>query len=166
MPGAMTFAGPRDVLAFREALEALEPGRRHRIAFVASAGVAWTLPLYELALQTAEHGRRHGLDLHLEFVTREADPLDVFGPDASAAVARRLISSGVHLRTGDLRPGVRRRPAVAGARRPARGRPRRRAAAPVRPGARPGFPATPDGFVPSTRTAACATSTASGRSAT
>ncbi len=100
MPGAMTFAGPRDVLAFREALEALEPGRRHRIVFVASAGVAWTLPLYELALQTAEHGRRHGLDLHLELVTREADPLGVFGPDASAAVARRLISSGVHLRTG------------------------------------------------------------------
>ena len=51
-------------------------------------------------LQTAEHGRRRGLDLHLELVTREADPLDVFGPDASAAVARRLMSSGVHLRTG------------------------------------------------------------------
>jgi len=99
MRGAMTFAGPRDVLAFREALEALEPGRRHRIAFVASTGVAWTLPLYELALQTAEHGRRRGLDLHLELVTREADPLGVFGRDASAAVARRLISSGVHLRT-------------------------------------------------------------------
>ena len=99
MPGAMTFTGPRDVLAFREALESLEPGRRHRIAFVAARASAWTLPLYELALQTAEHGRRRGLELHLEVVTREADPLDVFGPDASAAVARRLISSGVHLRT-------------------------------------------------------------------
>lgn len=100
LPGAMTFAGPRDVLAIKEAIEGLCPGRRHAIAFVATAGVAWTLPLYELALMTAEHGRRYGLDLHLELVTRERDPLDVFGGAASVAVARRLISAGVHLRTG------------------------------------------------------------------
>jgi sulfide:quinone oxidoreductase len=100
LPGAMTFAGPRDVLAIKDAIEALAPGRRHSIAFVATAGVAWTLPLYELALMTAEHGRRHGLDLHIEVVTRESDPLDVFGAAASSAVARRLVAAGVHLRTG------------------------------------------------------------------
>ena len=98
--GALTFAGPRDVLAIREALEALRPDRRHRIAFVATSGVTWTLPLYELALMTAEHGRARGLDLQLELVTRESDPLDLFGPEASAEIARRLISAGVHLRTG------------------------------------------------------------------
>jgi sulfide:quinone oxidoreductase len=147
IPGAMTFAGPRDVLAFREALEALEPGRRHRIAFVASAGVGWTLPLYELALQTAVHARRHGLDLDLELVTREADPLGAFGQEASAAVARRLISAGVRLRTatfaqeyddgrlwleleGPLQADlVVALPRLSG------------------PGL-PGLPATPDGFVP------------------
>ena len=146
VPGAMTFTGPRDVLAFREALESLEPGRAHRIAFVAGAGVAWTLPLYELALQTAEHGRRHGLKLHLEVVTREADPLDVFGPDASAAVARRLITSGVHLRTAPSRRSSTTR--GSGWSSKARSRPTsRRPAAPVRPGLA-GFPATSDGFVP------------------
>ena len=31
---------------------------------------------------TAEHGRRLGLDLQLELVTRESDPLDVFGAAA------------------------------------------------------------------------------------
>jgi sulfide:quinone oxidoreductase len=98
--GAMTFAGPRDVLAIREAIEALRPGRRHTIAFVATAGVAWTLPLYELALMTAEHGRRRGLDLHLEVVTRESDPLGIFGAVASTAVAARLAAAGVHVRTG------------------------------------------------------------------
>ena len=66
LTGAITFAGPRDVLAIRETIEALAPGRRHKIAFVAMAGTAWTLPLYELALMTAEYGQRHGLDLAIE----------------------------------------------------------------------------------------------------
>lgn len=102
LPGAITFAGPRDVLAIREAIEALRPGRRHAIVFVATAGVTWTLPLYELALMTAGHGRRRGLDLHLEVVTRESDPLGIFGAAASAAVAERLADAGVHLRTGSF----------------------------------------------------------------
>jgi sulfide:quinone oxidoreductase len=100
VPGALTFSGPRDVAAVRDALEALDRGRRHVIAFVAGAGVAWTLPLYELALMTAEYGRREGLDLRIELVTREADPLDLFGAQASAAVAERLTAAGVHLRAG------------------------------------------------------------------
>jgi sulfide:quinone oxidoreductase len=98
VPGAIGFAGPRDVLAVREAIEALEPGRR--IAFVASAGVAWTLPLYELALMTAAHGRRHGLDLDIEVVTRESRPLGLFGGQASREVADRLAGAGIRLRTG------------------------------------------------------------------
>jgi sulfide:quinone oxidoreductase len=100
--GAITFAGPRDVLAVREAIEALRPGRRHTIAFVATAGIAWTLPLYELALMTAEYGRRRGLDLHLELVTRESDPLGVFGVAASDAVAAQLEAAGVHVRIGSF----------------------------------------------------------------
>src|SRR5215207_9731305 len=102
LPGAVTFAGPRDVLAISEAIDALRPGRPHAIVFVAPAGVAWTLPLYELALMTAEHGRRRGLDLRLEVVTRESDPLGVFGSSASAAVAERLAGAGVRLRTGSF----------------------------------------------------------------
>jgi sulfide:quinone oxidoreductase len=100
LPGALPFSGPRDVAAVREAIEGLKPGRRYAIAFVVPAGVAWTLPLYELALQTAAYARRRGLDLDLEIVTREADPLGVFGPEASAAVAQRLGAAGVRLRTG------------------------------------------------------------------
>lgn len=100
LAGAVTFAGPPDVLAVTEMIEALEPGRQHRIAFVAMAGTAWTLPLYELALQTAEHGRVHGLDLTLELITREAAPLGIFGAVASAAVRRRLDDAGIRVRTG------------------------------------------------------------------
>jgi sulfide:quinone oxidoreductase len=99
LPGAIPFAGPRDVIAIAEALDALSPGRPRSIAFVASAGTAWTLPLYELALMTAEHGRQCGLDLAIEVVTRESAPLGIFGTEASTAVARRLEAAGVRLRT-------------------------------------------------------------------
>ena len=100
LAGAVTFAGPPDVLAVKETIEALAPGRRHRIAFVAMAGTAWTLPLYELALMTAAHGRRRGLDLAIELITREAAPLGIFGAAASAAVLWRLADADVRIRTG------------------------------------------------------------------
>jgi sulfide:quinone oxidoreductase len=102
LPGALTFAGPRDVLAMLEAVERLEPGRVHRLAFVAVSDTAWTLPLYELALLTAARGRQNGLDLEIEVVTSESAPLGVFGAEASAAVGERLAAAGIHLRTGTV----------------------------------------------------------------
>ena len=95
LPGAVTFAGPRDVLAVTEAIEALQPGRRYLVALVAPPRVNWTLPLYELALLTAERARRTGLDLALEVVTHEPRPLAAFGVRASDAVARRLAGAGI-----------------------------------------------------------------------
>ena len=100
LAGAVTFGGPGDVLAIRETIEALAPGRQHRIAFVAMTGTAWTLPLYELALMTAEYGRRRGLDLAIELISRESAPLGIFGAEASAAVRRRLSDAGVRIRVG------------------------------------------------------------------
>ena len=100
LAGAISFGGPRDVFAVMEAIEGLAAGRRHAIAFVAMAGTAWTLPLYELALLTAESARARGLDVAIEVVTREDRPLGVFGVQASAEVGRRLAEAGIHLRTG------------------------------------------------------------------
>lgn len=102
LSGALTFAGPRDVVALMDAIEHLAPDRRHRIAFVAAPGTGWTLPLYELALLTAERAARDGLDLAVDLVTPESAPLGVFGAEASAAVARRLAFAGIHVRTGEL----------------------------------------------------------------
>ncbi len=99
LAGALSFAGPRDVLAVRETIEALAPERPHTIAFVAMAGTAWTLPLYELALMTAEFGRRRGLDLAIEVISNESAPLGVFGAEARAAVRRRLDDAGVRIRS-------------------------------------------------------------------
>ena len=124
LAGAITFAGPRDVLAIRETIEALAPGRRHTIAFVAMAGTAWTLPLYELALMTAEYGRRRELDLAIELISCESAPLGVFGADrqrgrTAPAERRRHSLSHRHLpdraRSRDRAPS----PARARAARPA-----------------------------------------------
>jgi sulfide:quinone oxidoreductase len=105
LPGAITFAGPPDVLALKDTIAALAPGRRHTIAFVAMSGAPWTLPLYELALMTAAHGRRHGLDLAIELITHESAPLGIFGASASAAVLQRVVNAGVRIRTGTFPTG-------------------------------------------------------------
>jgi sulfide:quinone oxidoreductase len=102
LPGALTFTGSRDVLAVKEAIERLEPGLLHHLAFVAPSGAAWTLPLYELALLTAARGREEGLDLAIEIVTSESAPLGVFGREASEAVGARLDEAAIHVRTGTL----------------------------------------------------------------
>jgi len=83
-----------------DAIEALAPGRFHRVAFVAVPGTTWTLPLYELALLTADRTVRENLDLAIELVTPESAPLGVFGAEASAGVARELTSAGIRVGTG------------------------------------------------------------------
>jgi sulfide:quinone oxidoreductase len=91
VPGAFTFRGPADVEAFA-ALVAADEGR---LAFAVPGGVAWPLPLYELALQTAD--AVPGAELTL--VTHEDEPLGVFGAAASAAVRELLERRGIVLRT-------------------------------------------------------------------
>jgi len=100
LPGALTFAGPRDVAAIGDALRALpRGGSRRRVVFDAPAGVAWTLPLYELALMTARWAEAEGRPLDVEVVTREDMPLGIFGAAASREVAMRLAAAGVRVRT-------------------------------------------------------------------
>lgn len=107
LPGALTFAGPRDVVTLTDAIDGLvRERRRSRIAFVCASGTSWTLPLYELALMTADRAVRHGVELAVEVVTAEPSPLAVFGTQASAAVARRLAFAGIHVRTGALAHAV------------------------------------------------------------
>jgi len=100
VPGALTFGGERDVPAVRAALQRLHAGAPLRVAFVAGAETAWTLPLYELALLTARWGSRAGLALEPWLITHEPRALALFGEEASAAVSSLLEESGVRLWTG------------------------------------------------------------------
>lgn len=100
VPGALTFGGERDVPAIRAALRRLHAGAPLRVAFVAGAETAWTLPLYELALLTARWASQAGLALEPWLVTHEPRALALFGEQASAAIASLLEESGVRLWTG------------------------------------------------------------------
>jgi sulfide:quinone oxidoreductase len=96
--GALVFSGPQDVPALAGMLDAAERGEMRAIAFAVSPGVAWTLPIYELAIMTAVELRdRSAGDVQITVVTPEATPLELFGAAASAAVARLLRDRGIRL---------------------------------------------------------------------
>jgi sulfide:quinone oxidoreductase len=100
VPGALTFSGPPSVAALRDLLDDVVLLRVSTVAFALPAGVAWALPLYELALMTAEHLREAGVDdARLVFVTPEREPLDVFGAPIASRIRALLAQRGIALRT-------------------------------------------------------------------
>jgi sulfide:quinone oxidoreductase len=100
VPGALTFTGPRDVSALRHLLEGLVARRVRAVAFAVPAAVTWALPLYELALMTAEHLRTAGVDdARLVLVTPERDPLEVFGAPIASRIRALLVERGIDLLT-------------------------------------------------------------------
>jgi sulfide:quinone oxidoreductase len=101
LPGALTFRGEADVRLVTGLLDDLDRGRVGRVVFALPGGATWPLPLYELALLTAEHLERTGRsDAELTVVTPEEAPLAVLGSEASEAVAARLHERGIALVTG------------------------------------------------------------------
>jgi sulfide:quinone oxidoreductase len=95
----LTFDG--DVLALNGLLADLERSRSRSLAFVVPKGCTWPLPLYELALMAADEVRgMHMGEVQLHLVTPEAAPLDIFGPEASAAVKELLDAAPITLHSG------------------------------------------------------------------
>lgn len=98
---ALTFRGLQDAERMHGLIQDMEAGYLRRLAFVVPPGVAWTLPLYELALQTAE--RADDLCLHwleITVVTPETRPLEQFGSPAAALVEDALTAARITLVTG------------------------------------------------------------------
>jgi sulfide:quinone oxidoreductase len=102
LPGALRFAGVRDVSVVRSALERTVDAPRPTIALVASGGVGWTLPLYELATLIAARFEEQRRERSLIVVTPEAEPLSVFGRTASRQVAHHLGQLGIQVRTSTM----------------------------------------------------------------
>ncbi len=71
-------------------IQDLEGGWVHSIAFVIPPGGVWPLPIYELALMTAERAYDMNIDASISLVTPEAAPLAVLGDAVSDAVRRLL----------------------------------------------------------------------------
>jgi sulfide:quinone oxidoreductase len=143
---AITFGADGAPEALAGLLSDLELGYARRIAFVAPSTVAWTLPLYELAVMTARDVWSAGIDgVELFLVTPEAQPLDAFGPEASAMVGDLLDGSGIEF-VGSTYAEVGHGFVLAGGRRIEAGR---TIALPVPFGpAIDGLPADPEGFIP------------------
>lgn len=92
---ALTLGAPGFRQDFARLLRDLESGLAHEVAFAAPAGMGWLLPLYELALLTADHLSERGTEAALSIVTYEQEPLEVFGPEASGHVRTLLDDRGI-----------------------------------------------------------------------
>jgi sulfide:quinone oxidoreductase len=99
VPGAFTYRGTPDAPELRWHLERVEAGEVPRTVFAVPAGIAWPLPLYEIALMTAARLTERNVNAELELVTAEQAPLAIFGSTASEAVAKLLDERGVKVRT-------------------------------------------------------------------
>lgn len=73
----------------------IEGGYTTSVAFVAPPGPVHQLPLYELALMTAERADSMGTDVDIAVVTPDDAPLAVFGPAVSDAVTGLLEQAGI-----------------------------------------------------------------------
>lgn len=98
---ALTFRGQEDAERVHGLVQDLEAGYGRRLAFVVPTGVAWSLPLYELALMAAGRAREmSSAGAEVTLVTPEEFPLAVFGRQASDEVARLLEDAGITVHTG------------------------------------------------------------------
>jgi len=91
VPGAITFAGPRDVPVVRALLDEVVAAGMSRLAVAIPAGIGWTLPAYELALLASSRLRlADGSAPHVSIVTPESTPLATFGSLVSADMRKLL----------------------------------------------------------------------------
>jgi sulfide:quinone oxidoreductase len=97
--GSLVYRGPNDYKRLASVIAEAAMGRFDSLTFALPAGVAWGLPLYELALMarvTLEDAA--SAEVRVDVVTPEEEPLGVFGEAGSASVKRTLEARGVGLR--------------------------------------------------------------------
>jgi sulfide:quinone oxidoreductase len=86
--------------SFRAIVRDIEMGHARSVAFVLPHGPVWPVPLYELALMTAERARSMSLYAQITFITPEGRPLKAFGQAAGDAIACLLEEAEIKLHTG------------------------------------------------------------------
>ena len=98
-PRALAYGGPGADERMHGLIQDIEAGYLKRVAFVVAPGVSWPLPLYELALMTAERADEMCARVELTLVTPETSALELFGPDTARAVGGLLDAAAITLRT-------------------------------------------------------------------
>jgi sulfide:quinone oxidoreductase len=82
--------------AYHGLVQDVEQGYTRSVALLLPDSPAWPLPIYELALMTAQRAESMGMEgIGVHIVTAEPEPLAAFGPGASEAVAELLKASRV-----------------------------------------------------------------------
>jgi sulfide:quinone oxidoreductase len=100
---AATFRDADADATYHGVVQDVEEGYSRSIAFLQPVGPVWPLPLYELALMTAERARSMDIrELELSLVTPERRPLAVFGGAVSDVVESRLAAAGIALYCNSL----------------------------------------------------------------
>jgi len=89
--------------AYHGIMQDVEGGYSSSLAFIQPVGPVWPLPLYELALMTAERAESMDIrDLELVLATPERRPLAVFGTAVSDVVTNRLARNGIQVYCNSL----------------------------------------------------------------
>jgi sulfide:quinone oxidoreductase len=99
-PRALTFGRAGADERMHGLIQDVEGGYVRRIAFVVAPGVTWPLPLYELALMTAERVYETCARAELMLVTHEPSAVAMFGAAASRDITDLLDVAGISLETG------------------------------------------------------------------
>lgn len=76
-------------------IQDIEGGYIHKVVFVAPSRMPWPLPIYELALMTAQRAYDMNVEISVTVVTPEDAPLAIFGSTVSDTVARELEANGI-----------------------------------------------------------------------
>lgn len=92
---ALTIDDARLGNLLHELLEDIEGGYVRHLAFVIPSGKAWPLPIYELALMTAQYAYDMNVELSITIATPEDSPLAIFGSGASHGVRELLEREGI-----------------------------------------------------------------------
>jgi len=100
IPGAIAFGAPGGSQRFRNMLAEAQRGVISRIVFAVPDQAGWPLPLYELALVTADRLQAVGASAEITLLTHEPAPLALFGARASDAVLDELETRGIHFIAG------------------------------------------------------------------
>ena len=90
------FPNGENSASFREIVNDVVAGTITDLAFVVPPGPSWPLPLYELALLTAQRSER-AREPNISLITPERAPLHVFGAPVADIVTRLLFEAGVTL---------------------------------------------------------------------
>jgi sulfide:quinone oxidoreductase len=93
--GAITIDDHSIGVTLRGLVQDVEEGHTHRIAFVAPAQAFWPLPLYELALMTAQRAYDMQASVEISVVSPESAPLGLFGAGVSDALRARLRDAAI-----------------------------------------------------------------------